>query len=46
MLANGGSGPDSDSGRTRVVGFKYGSKSDQRELPVAGKTRSDDSRRF
>ena len=46
MLANGGSGPDSDSGRARVVGFKYGSKSDQRELPVAGKTRSDDSRRF
>ena len=46
MLANGGSGPDSDSGRARVVGFKYGSKLDQRELPVAGKTRSDDSRRF
>jgi hypothetical protein len=46
MLANGGSGPDSDSGRARVIGFKYGSKSDQSELPVAGKTRSDDSRRF
>lgn len=46
MLANGGSGPDSDSGRARVIGFRYGSKSESRELPVAGKTRSDDSRRF
>jgi hypothetical protein len=46
MLANGGSGPDSDSGRARVIGFKYGPKSDQRELSVAGMIRSDDSRRF
>jgi DNA-directed RNA polymerase subunit RPC12/RpoP len=46
MLSDDGSGPDSDSGRARVIGFQYGSKSDQRQLPVAGKTRSDDSRRF
>jgi hypothetical protein len=46
MLPNSGSGPDSDSGRARVISFKYGSKFDQREIPVAGKIRSDDSKRF